>query len=95
MGDEGSPAGGGGDAVEGPRQEAQAGGPALGAGLEDGQIVGGEAQAQRFIQKGGRLVEGKAQVRGAQFGQLTARPQAGQRQGRVVARGYHQVHLRR
>ena len=95
VGDEGSTAGGGRDAVEGAGQEAQAHGPALGAGLESGQVNRGEGQAQRFVQKGGRLVGGEAQVRGAQFGQLAARPQAGQCQGRVVARGYHQVHLRR
>ena len=79
-------------------RQLQPGGPPLGAG--------GQRRHRRFRQgRAGygrplpqqrrRLVRGEPQLRGAQFGQLAAAPQPGQRQWRVGAAGQHQVQSRR
>ena len=73
----------------------QTGNPAFGAGFQRGDIFLGEIQSHHPVEEFGGFGGGKAQVGGAQFGQLTADAQAGQRQGRVFAAGDDQVHLRR
>ncbi len=75
--------------------ELQPGDPALRARLQRGEGVRAQGQPHRLAQKGGSFFQGEAQIGGAHFGQLAARPQPRQRQRRVLARGNHQVQRRR
>ena len=77
------------------RRELQGGDPSLGAGFEHVDVRRGDRQAHRVVEVDGGLVGGEAKVGGADLEQLAARPQAGQRQGRVGAAGDHEVDLRR
>ena len=54
-----------------------------------------EVQAHRLVEKFGGFGGGKAQVGGAQFGQLVAGAQPGQGELGVLAGGDDQVHLGR
>ena len=76
-------------------RELQGGDPALGASLESGDVRGREIQPDDVVQVRRHLVEGEPEVGRAYLDQLAARPQSGQRQGRVGAGADHQVHLRR
>lgn len=58
-------------------------------------MVRREVQAHHPIEESGGFIGRKAQVRLAQFGQLTTRAQASQGQGRVGAGSNHQMQLRR
>ena len=73
----------------------QAGDPTLGARLQGGDRFGREAETHHLVEEGGRFVGRKAQIGGAQLGQLAPRPQAGQRQRRVSAAGNGQMQLAR
>ncbi len=84
-------------ALQGEGGQLQAGGPALGAGLQGRKVRRCQLQAHAAGELAG-LVGGEAQVGGAHLGQLPARPQPGQGQGRVGAgdeeeaqRGRHPV----
>jgi len=72
-----------------------AGGTGLGAGFEDSHVVRREVQAHHLIEESGGFTGRKAQVRLAQFGQLTTRAQASQGQRRGGAGSEHQMQLRR
>ena len=54
-----------------------------------------EVEAHHLVEKCGGFGGGKAQVGGAQLGQLAAGAQPGQGQRRILAGGDHQVQLRR
>ena len=73
----------------------QAGNPAFGAGLQRGNVLGREVQAHHLVEKFGGFRGGKTQVGDAYFGQLAPGAQPGQGQGRILAGGDDQVHLRR
>ena len=73
----------------------EAGGPAFGAGGQGGHRLVGQGLAGVPGQQGGGFGGAKAQVGGADLGQLAAGPQAGQGQGRVGPAGQHQPQPRR
>ena len=75
-------------------RELQGGDPPLGASLESGDVRGREIQSDDVVQVRRHLVEGEPEVGRAYLDELAARPQSGQRQGRVGAGADHQVHLR-
>ena len=75
------------------RGEPQAGGPALGPIEQDLDLGGGELHVVAGQQLGG-LVEGEAQLRGADLGQSLPDPRPVQRQRAVLAGGDHQPQLR-
>ena len=81
--------------LHGEGGQLQTGNPAFGAGFQRGDISVGEIQPHHPVEEFSGFGGGEAQVGGAQFGELTAGAQAGQRQGRVFAGGDDQVHLRR
>ncbi len=76
------------------RGELQARDPALGAGFEGRHLALGQGQAHDVAQKLGGFGRREAQVGGAQFDQLVAGAQPGQRQRRILARGDDQVQAR-
>ena len=81
--------------VQGPLQgkgsQLQTGNPAFGAFFQRGDILRRKVQAHHLVEKLGSFGGGKAQVRGAQFGQLAPGAQTGQGQGRVLTGGDDQV----
>ena len=71
----------------------QAGNPAFGAGFQGGDIFRREVQAHHLVEKVGGFGGGKAQVGGAQLGQLAPGAQSGQGKLWILAGGDDQVHL--
>ena len=84
-----------GEALQRQGGQLQTGDPTFGAGFQGGDLGGRKFQAHRLVEKAGGFGRGEAQIGDAQLGQLAASAQARQRQGRVFARGDHQVQLRR
>ncbi len=77
------------------RRQLQAGDPAFGTVFQRGDVGGREAEAHHLVEKFGSFSGGKAQIGGAEFGQLAAGTQPRQRERWVFTGGNHQVHLRR
>ncbi len=77
------------------RRELQGRDPSLGARLEHVDVGCVDGQPHLLVEVGGGFVGREAQVGGPVLEQLTARSQAGQRQGWVGAARDHEVHLRR
>ena len=73
----------------------QARNPAFGAILQRGDVFRREVQAHHPIEKVGGFGGRKAQIGGAQFGQLTAHAQPGQWELGILSAGNDQPHLRR
>jgi hypothetical protein len=73
----------------------QTGNPALCAAFQCGNIFHREIKVRDLIEKFCGLGQRKAQVRGAEFGQLIAGTQARDRQRRVFTGGDDQMHLGR
>ena len=71
----------------------QAGNPAFGTSFQRGDVFCRKVQAHHLVEEFGGFGGGKAQVRGAQFGQLAPGAQTGQGQGWILAGGDDQVHL--
>ena len=82
-------------ALQSQRCHLQAGDPALGAGLQRGDVCRGQVQTHRLVEELSRLGGSEAQVGRAQLGQLVSSAQPGQRQVGILAGGDDQVHLRR
>ena len=82
-----------GDAVERAGQQAETGWPTLGAFLQGHQVVRQKSHAQLAVQELGCFVEGETQISQPQLGDLPARAQPRQRQGRVVPRAHDEAHL--
>ena len=61
------------------RSQLQAGDPAFGARFQCSHIISRQIQTYQLIKKGGSLVAGEAQIERAQFAELIAGAQAGQR----------------
>ena len=64
-------------------------------GFERGDVRCREVEAHHLVEKIGGFIGRKAQVGGAQFGQLAAGAQAGQRERRILSAGNDQPELRR
>ena len=77
------------------RGQLQPGNPAFGAGFQGGDVFRREVEAHHLVEKSGGFGGGKAQVGGAQFGQLARGAQPGQGELRILTGGDDQVHLRR
>ncbi len=80
-------------ALHGKRGQLQAGDPALGPRFQRGDIVRGELQTHRLVEKLSGFARAEAQVGGAQFGQLSTGAQAGQGKLRILAGRNDQMHL--
>ena len=98
VGDQPVPAGEGGHerrrvgpVAQGQPGQLQPGRPALGALDQRRHLRLGQSQPHARAQEGGRLLDAEAQVGGAHLGELVAGAEAGQRQGRVLAAGDHQM----
>ena len=81
--------------LHGKRGQLQTGNPAFGAGFQSGDIFRRETKTHRLVEKLGGFGGGKAQIGGAQLGQLAAGTQPGQGEMRIFTGGDDQVHLRR
>ena len=81
--------------LHGNRGQLQAGNPAFGARFQGGDVFRREVEAHHLVEKSGGFGGGKAQVGGAQLGQLAAGAQPGQGQLGILTGGDDQVHLRR
>ena len=77
------------------RRQLQTGNPAFGARLQGGNFLRRELQTHHLFEKAGGFGGRKAQVGGAQLGQLAAGAQAGQGQLWILAGGDDQVQLGR
>ena len=77
------------------RGQLEPGDPAFGPRLQGRHVARREVQPHHLVEEGGRLLGGETQVGGADLGQLAARAEAGQGQGRIGPAGDHQVHPRR
>ena len=69
--------------------------PALGALVEGGDVLGGEAEAHHLVEEGVGLGRAEPQVRGPQLDQLAPGPQPRQGQRGVRTRCHGHGHLRR
>ncbi len=76
------------------RSQLQSGNPTLGALFQQIDHVRRQFEAHHIIQKGGRFSGSEAQGRGAQFEQLAAGAQPGQRERRIGATADDHVHVR-
>ena len=82
-------------ATHGQRRHLQAGDPALGAGVQHGNVGFGEPQAHQLIKQHGRFFRRETQVPRADLAQLPAGAKACQRQRRVDPGGDDEMQLRR
>ena len=80
--------------LDGTRDQAQAGRPALGASLQRRHLLSRQLEAQ-LRQEVHRLIEREAQVGEAEFRQFAASTQPGKGKWGIVAADRHEVQLRR
>ena len=81
--------------LHGKRGQLQTGNPAFGAIFQRSNIFGREVESHHPIEKLGGFSRCKAQIGGAQFGQLAPDAPAGQGERRILTSGDDQMQLGR
>ena len=81
-------------ATQSQRRQLQTGDPAFGAFVQSGEVIGGQAQPHRLIEKRSHFVSAEKQVVGSQFDQLIPRAN-GQSAAADPIGWYNHMHVRR